>query len=316
MLIHFIFILLIIFNCFFELFYKDYKIPQSEKIIITKGMKLSEVSSLLEKKNLIKNKFLFTFWVKLKSSGTKIKFGEYNFDNEISMNKIFFKLTSGDFFYRKITIIEGSQKIDLRNKIKQIYPLEQIEFENIPDYLIADTYLYNITDGASKLINNITTKSNETFESLFKNKIIELPLTTKYDAFILSSIIEKETSISHERFKVAGVFINRLKKGMRLQSDPTVIFAMTKGERKFDRKLLRKDLKYDSDYNTYVTNGLPPSPISFPGLESLNAALNPEKNNYYYFVADPKINGHLFSKEYHQHLNNIKKIKKQTYNDK
>ena len=93
---------------------------------------------------------------------------------------------------------------------------------------------------------------------------------------LLSSIIEKETSISHERFKVAGVFINRLKR-MRLQSDPTVIFAMTKGERKFDRKLLRKDLKYDSDYNTYVTNGLPPSPISFPGLESLNAALNQKK---------------------------------------
>ena len=167
-LIHFIFILLIIFNCFFELFYKDYKIPQSEKIIITKGMKLSEVSSLLEKKNLIKNKLLFTFWVKLKSSGTKIKFGEYNFDNEISMNKIFFKLTSGDFFYRKITIIEGSLKIVLRNKIKKIYPLEQIEFENIPDYLIADTYLYNITDGASKLINNITKKSNETLRVFSK----------------------------------------------------------------------------------------------------------------------------------------------------
>ena len=193
--------------------------------------------------------------------------------------------------------------------------MEQIEFENIPDYLIADTYLYNITDGASKLINNITTKSNETFESLFKNKIIELPLTTKYDAFILSSIMKKKLQLAMKDLK-SRVFINRLKKGMRLQSDPTVIFAMTKGERKFDRKLLRKDLKYDSDYNTYVTNGLPPSPISFPGLESLNAALNPEKNNYYYFVADPKINGHLFSKEYHQHLNNIKKIKKQTYNDK
>ena len=115
--------------------------------------------------------------------------------------------------------------------------------------------------------------------------------------------------------EVAGVFYNRLKKGMRLQSDPTVIFSITKGEKKFNRKLLRKDLKYKSPFNTYLNKGLPPLPICFPGIKSIEATLNPDQNEYFYFVADPKINGHIFSKHYHQHLKTIKKIKEYKIND-
>ena len=129
------------------------------------------------------------------------------------------------------------------------------------------------------------------------------------DAFILSSIIEKETSLDYEKKEVAGVFYNRLKKGMRLQSDPTVIFSITKGKKKFSRRLLRKDLKYKSPFNTYLNKGLPPLPICFPGIKSIEATLNPNQNEYFYFVADPEINRHIFSKHYHQHLKTIKKIK-------
>ena len=102
---------------------------------------------------------------------------------------------------------------------------------------------------------------------------------------------------------------------MRLQSDPTVIFSITKGKKKFKRKLLRKDLKHKSAFNTYLNKGLPPLPICFPGLKSIEAALNPDSNEYFYFVADPKINGHIFSKHYHQHLKTIKKIREYKIND-
>ena len=125
----------------------------------------------------------------------------------------------------------------------------------------------------------------------------------------MASIIEKETSIEQERGQVASVFVNRLDRGMRLQTDPTVIYAMTKGEYKLERPLLRKDLQIDSPYNTYNVAGLPPTPICNPGKASIEAALNPEETGYYYFVARGD-GGHYFSRTYKGHKENITKYRR------
>ena len=315
MLNYFIFGLILVINTFFEFFYKDFALNNKERIIIESGMSLSEVGNLLKNNNIIKNKLAFKIWIKVNFAETKIKFGEYEFENEISVNKIVRKLKTGDFFFRKFTIVEGTTKFDLLKKIKKIYPEQEINLSELSDFFVADTYHYNVTESANKLIENISKSSLEISNKLWSQRDLDLPLKDIEDVFILSSIIEKETSLDYEKRKVAGVFFNRLKKGMRLQSDPTVIFSITEGKKKFDRKLLRKDLKHKSPFNTYLNKGLPPLPICFPGIKSIEATVNPDKNEYFYFVADPKINGHIFSKHYHQHLKNIKKIKKYKIND-
>lgn len=315
MLNYLIFALVLIINIFFELFFKDYELKNNKKIIIEQGMSLSDVSNLLKNNNIIKSKLAFKIWIKVNFVETKIRFGEYQFENGVSVNKIVKKLKKGDFFFRKLTIVEGSTKFDLLDKIRRIYPDQKIELNEMSDFFVADTYYYNVAESANELIENISKSSSEILNKLWSQRDEELPLKNIEEVFILSSIIEKETSLDYEKKKVAGVFYNRLKKGMRLQSDPTVIFSITKGKKKFNRKLLRKDLKYKSPFNTYLNKGLPPLPICFPGKKSIEATLNPDQNEYFYFVADPKINGHIFSKHYHQHLKTIKKIREYKIND-
>ena len=315
MLNYIIFALVLIINIFFELFFKDYELKNNKKIIIDQGMSLSDVSNLLKNNNIIKSKLAFKIWIKVNFVETKIRFGEYQFENGVSVNKIVKKLKKGDFFFRKLTIVEGSTKFDLLDKIRRIYPDQKIELNEMSDFFVADTYYYNVAESANELIENISKSSSEILNKLWSQRDEELPLKNIEEVFILSSIIEKETSLDYEKKKVAGVFYNRLKKGMRLQSDPTVIFSITKGKKKFNRKLLRKDLKYKSPFNTYLNKGLPPLPICFPGKKSIEATLNPDQNEYFYFVADPKINGHIFSKHYHQHLKTIKKIREYKIND-
>jgi UPF0755 protein len=131
-----------------------------------------------------------------------------------------------------------------------------------------------------------------------------LPIKTKKEAVILASIIEKETGVMGERAKVAGVFVNRLERGMRLQSDPTVIYAITNGEKPLGRPLYRSDWAYDSPYNTYQNAGLPPTPICHPGRAAITAALNPLEHDYLYFVAAPG-GGHAFATNLADHNRNV-----------
>jgi UPF0755 protein len=139
---------------------------------------------------------------------------------------------------------------------------------------------------------------------LWANRQTGLPFKNKEEALILASIVEKEISVKSEGGIIASVFINRLKKGMRLQSDPTVIYALSEGKGKLDRLPLRKDLQIDSPFNTYVYGGLPPQAICSPSQESLKAVLNPENTDYFYFVADGS-GGHVFAKTLDEHNKNV-----------
>ena len=142
-------------------------------------------------------------------------------------------------------------------------------------------------------------------ENAFLERNKDIPLKSEKELLILASIVEKETGVASERTKVASVFINRLNLGMRLQTDPTVIYAVTNGQMNLGRPIYKKDLVFDSPYNTYVYGGLPPQPICSPGKEAIRAVANPDKTNYLYFVADGVTGGHLFAKSLAEHNKNV-----------
>ena len=146
----------------------------------------------------------------------------------------------------------------------------------------------------------------ETLAALWSARRDGLPLKTQNDALILASIVERETALADERRHVAGVFINRLRRGMRLQSDPTVIYGLTGGEADLKRPLNRADLKHDSPYNTYRIKGLPPGPIANPGRDAIAAVLDPLETRDLYFVADGS-GGHVFAASLAEHNRNVAK---------
>ena len=151
----------------------------------------------------------------------------------------------------------------------------------------------------------------QTLDELWANRAVDLPFNTKEEALTLASIIEKETAKSSERKMIAGVFINRLKKNMKLQADPTTIYAITKGQMLLQRELTKKDLLTQSPFNTYFTQGLPPHPISNPGREAIEAVLNPADTKNLFFVANG-IGGHHFSDNLKQHNKHVENYRART----
>lgn len=301
--------LVITLNFAKHLFQSPNKLSESTSIVIKPGMRLSEISDLLYDKKIIENKFIFKIWIKINSLERKLKFGEFFFERKDSVIQVANKLYLGEFIYRKITIIEGSFKYDLISKLNFIDPDTKITIEDIPDEIVANTYNYHTTDDAERILENIIKLSNGYSAKIWDNRERTIPIKNISEMFTLASIVEKETALKKEKPKIAGVFYNRLKKKMRLQSDPTVEFSITKGKNKLNRKLYKKDLKFKSEYNTYVNHGLPPSAICFPGLESLRAVSRPYHSNFFYFVSKNLRGEHFFSTNYKEHLENIKAAK-------
>ncbi len=156
------------------------------------------------------------------------------------------------------------------------------------------------------MVERMRSAMQKTLEVLWEKRAPDLPFKTKREALIMASIVEKETSLDSEYAIITGVFVNRMRIGMKLQTDPTVIYGITKGERVLGRGLKRSELKGKTDYNTYVIDGLPPGPISNPGKAALAAAMNPAKTKYLYFVANGK-GGHNFAETGKGHLRNVSK---------
>jgi len=310
-----IFLFIIVLNLLFYFFFKEENIKEV-KIIIKPGMQLNQIANVLKQNRLIKNEFVFKTWVIINNSQKELKFGEYFFKKKISLNIILEKLKKGKSLYRKLTIIEGSTKTDLLRILNELDPKTPIKLDDIPNSVVAETYFYKVSDNTKIILDNIIKKSNEISKKIWNERNKQIPLNDVNELFILASIVEKETFIKEEKSIISGVFYNRFKKNMKLQSDPTVVYAITLGKKKMERKLLRKDLKIKSKFNTYVNKGLPPEPICIPGIDSIIAASRPSKSNYLYFVSKNKKNeGHLFSEKYKDHLENIKSVKKKLKNE-
>ena len=251
--------------------------------------------------------FALQVYTKLYPANTSLKPGLYELQN-LTVLETIDKIHQGQQKQFSFTVIEGDTLKMVLNKLKSAafiqYNIdeaklsEQLEVTNYAEgWLLPETYFYHANDSALSIVTRAHEAMKTELAQVWENRMANLPLQNAYEALILASIIEKETGYAGERKKIASVFINRLNKKMRLQTDPTVIYGL--GER-FDGDIKRKDLKEHTPYNTYRINGLPPTPIAMPSKEAIIAATQPDTTDYYYFVA--KGNGqHQFSKNLTDH---------------
>lgn len=252
----------------------------------------------------------------------KVQAGHYRFEPRISNGAIIKMLVEGDVSTEKFRLVEGTtfsmvlaNLAAAGNLVNTLAGLPEEEawamlFPNSemgPEgMLFPDTYLYFTGTTDVAILTNAHKQMQELLAELWATRASGLPLENPYEAMILASIIEKETGLSGERGLVASVFINRLRKGMRLQSDPTVIYGM---KDRFDGNLSKKDLQRDTPYNTYIRGGLPPTPIAMVSKKSLQATLHPEESGFFYFVADGS-GGHKFSKTLREHNNAVNRYQR------
>jgi len=303
---------------------------QKQNFIVKRGIGANAIAHQLFAEDLIHDPFIFMIGVTATGHHTDLKAGEYAIESGMSQRDIMQLMVDGAVVERRVTIREGLTSFEVVRLLDNVENLSGEITETPPEgSLLPNTYDYSLDENRLNIsarmhiamltafteLCDVALPEPMGWDLLLKQECGSDPLKTVNDVLTLASIVEKETSVPKERAKVAGVFINRLKIEMPLQTDPTVIYAITKGEHKNDgkgplgRRLLRKDLEYDSPYNTYKYPGLPPGPIANPGKASIEAVLNPEEHDYIYFVADGT-GGHAFAKTLAEHNRNVAEWRK------
>ena len=267
---------------------------------------MKTVAEELSRAGVIDKPWLFRIMARINGLAKHLKAGEYQFMPGISLQAAMDKIARGEVFFRRITIPEGLTSGQIMYLIANYPDLEgEIDLDVKEGELLPETYSFELGASRNSIILQARAAMQKALEEVWASRDSSLPLKDVNELLTLASIIEKETGVPEERPLVASVFLNRLKKGMRLQTDPTVIYAITEGETSFGRSLKRADLKIDSPYNTYLNYGLPPGPICNPGREALMAAARPQQSDYLYFVADGK-GGHRFARSLNEHNRNVK----------
>jgi len=280
---------------------------------INRGQGVGVIAARLEEEGLIDSPLAFRAGTIILKAQGDLKAGEYAIEPRTSIRDLITLFESGKVILRQFTIPEGLTSYEVVRELNTVDDLKG-EITDIPPEgtLLPETYSYHKGDTKQDALDHMRASMTKVIDELWPKRAEDLPYDTKAEAVTMASIIEKETAIPNEHAKVAGVFINRLKRGMPLQTDPTVIYAITEGQHKNEgmgplgRRLLKKDLEIDSPYNTYKNAGLPPGPIANPGIASIKAALNPENHDYIYFVADGT-GGHAFAKTLAEHNRNVAK---------
>ena len=285
---------------------------KTTRIRIRPGTSFGNTLKLLEENGLIQNPVLFHLQARLRGGTKNIQAGVYGLKASMSPREIYEHLLEGKVIQQTFTIPEGYNIREIAATIRQanlagedeILRLSRspsflrelsISADSLEGYLFPDTYRFPVGTTAKRILRFMVLTMRKKFTPDMKKRA-KLMGFTIHQTLTLASIIEKETSLIGERRVIAAVFLNRLKQRMRLQSDPTVIYGLPH----FDGNITKKDLRYDSPYNTYLYRGLPPGPIASPGIASIQSALNPAKVKYLYFVANKK-GGHQFSRTYREH---------------
>lgn len=275
-------------------------------LLIKSGDSLNKIAAELKQNGLLDKEWQFILYSKINKIYPRVKAGEYKINGSVSLSDIAEILTSGKVYQRKITFAEG---LTMREIADSLYANEYLtgDFE-LPEegVFLPETYVFSRDDERRQIINRGKKDMADFLQQAWDERADDLPLKTKEELLVLASIIEKETGVAEERPQIASVFVNRLRRGMLLQTDPTVIYALTLGKRDLGRLLTRKDLETDSPYNTYKYAGLPPLPICNPGKASITAAAHPDKTPYLYFVASGS-GGHNFARTLEEHNKNVQK---------
>lgn len=297
-------------------------IALNENFVVPKGKGLNWVAHELEKKDVIPNAHVFKLYQRLKYSEATVKAGEFDLSESVSQEKLIEKLNKGDVIAYQITLIDGwsfkqfkkhlSKEPKLVSKIaemsdKQIMSAIGSKAQHPEGLFSPETYFYQKGDSDLDILQRSYENQQSILSAAWENNpnksSTQKYIDTPYKALILASIVEKETGKESERETISGVFYNRLKVGMKLQTDPTVIYGM--GDR-YKGNIRRKDLTTDTVYNTYTRYGLPPTPIAMPGQASILAALNPKKTEAIFFVGKGD-GSHYFSKTLKEHNRAVRK---------
>jgi UPF0755 protein len=298
------------------------KAGSDQVIMVQEGMSLKEVAERLESRGILRNKKIFILWTRLMGYSRQIKAGEYLLSSSMAPIKIMEILTRGIIITYSVTIPEGFSIDQIGGILAEKGLVDKAEFISIAKeqeiiskygivgaslegYLYPDTYQFGRGLSPVSIIDSMIKRFNEVVRP-YSEQIDESGMTIE-EVITLASIIEKETGRAEERPIIASVFLNRIRRGMRLESDPTVIYGMDN----FQGNLTRKDLSEYTPYNTYMIRGLPPGPIANPGLESIRAVLFPSETDYLYFVS--KNDGsHYFSKNLEEHNRAVRIYQKKT----
>ncbi len=276
------------------------------EVEIPPGSGLNAIARRLEAAGAIESADIFRLGTRVLRAERGLKAGEYAIAPGASMADILAQLQGGDIIERRVTVPEGLTSLQIVRLLRET-PRLTGEIEAIPPEgsLAPETYFFTAGESRADLLARMRAAQVEILDTLWESRAPDLPFDTKEEALILASIVEKETGVSSERARVAGVFVNRLRRGMRLQTDPTVIYGIAGGEG-LDRPISRADLRDRNPYNTYVIDGLPPTPIAHPGRASIAATLNPAGTTDLYFVADGT-GGHAFARTLAEHNRNVQR---------
>lgn len=281
------------------------------------GVSLTQVVNELEEVGVLKHPDDLLIYARLSSKADRIQAGEFAFPVGISPLQLLDKLVNGDVYYRQLVLVEGWTALqalqaiqandyieatidtDDREELQDILGLElHAEGQFFPD-------TYNFTRGTTdrEILERANVMMNDVLAREWEMRDVGLPYENPYEALIMASVIEKETAVAAEREQIAGVFVRRLEQGMRLQTDPTVIYGLGNN---YDGNLKREDLSFDTAYNTYTHYGLPPTPISLPGRAAISASLHPDQSNSLYFVAKGD-GSHYFSESLAEHNDAVRR---------
>jgi UPF0755 protein len=282
-------------------------LPADKIVVIPRNIGTGDIANVLKREGVIDQPFLFEVYAFLNKQRGPLKAGEFAFKAHTSVDAAIDTLIEGKAILHAITIPEGltSQQILARLTENEILTGE-ITDPPREGTLLPDTYKFERGMTRQQLVNLMQAKQREALNQIWTRRQPELPIKTPQELVILASIVEKETGKGDERSRVAGVFVNRLSKRMKLQSDPTIVYGLVGGKGTLGRGILRTEIERATPYNTYVIEGLPPGPIANPGRAALEAAANPSKTKDLYFVADGT-GGHAFAETLEQHNRNVQR---------
>jgi UPF0755 protein len=277
-------------------------------VVVPRGASVSAIGEQLAQAGVLEHDWVFVWGVRLLGQERPLQAGEYIFAAGISPASVMSTLAEGRQVQHRLTIPEGFTNRQVLDLVAEIGILSgsvpsAARFQEEGAFL-PETYFYLYGDDRTALVERMNDAMRRTLAELWEARAEGLPFDTPKAALTLASIVEKETSVASERARIAGVFVNRLERGMLLQSDPTVIYAVTEGAGPLGRRLTYDDLEIDSPYNTYRYGGLPPGPIANPGRAAIEAVLHPEPTDELYFVANGT-GGHAFAKTLSEHNRNV-----------
>lgn len=280
-------------------------LPQDKIVEIPRGLGTRAISDVLVRQGVIDEPYVFIGGVIARRARGGLKHGEYKFRAHASIADVVDTMIEGKVVRHLLTIPEGLTSEEVVAKLLSDDALEG-QVEEIPPEgtLLPETYQFTHGMTREQMIRRMQQQDKHVVAEVWQHRSPNLPLKTPEELVTLASIVEKETGRPDERSRVAAVFINRLKRKMRLQSDPTVIYGLTGGKGSLGHPLLKSEMEKPNPYNTYLIDGLPPGPIANPGRASLDAVANPARTKDLYFVADGN-GGHVFSETYQQHVKNV-----------